>query len=899
MWLVTSIPAKNQNSYADAFKSWQAIGAKVFSINNETELRELDVNLFGSKNILADYDYSDIYSRPLIGINEALLKISQIAPEGEIIGIVNADIYPFNGFEWNDNIKRIGDKDLYIYKRTDFKAIPGDSEVVYEPTVYKYGYDLFLLKNTKQLKQVIADHSGDLAFGVPWWDYWFPIKCLKHGYNIVSYENCSIFHQLHDEQFSQEIWRNKGEDFKSYLLNFVSSIDKSFESELFSADLITLCEKTIRFIDSQKFLKNVESNIGKKLGISIVTACMNRNNNLSIALRTWINCGDVNEIVIVDWSSKEFVKDTLKKLNIFDERIKIIRKNDEPAWNLCKAYNLGFSNVSYSKLLKLDADVCLASDFFVNHPFNDNVYYSGSWKTAKNDSEKRLNGSFYTKTANVIKIGGYNEVIDTYGWDDSDLYQRLIKLASQKDFDTKFINHIEQTEESRTENSKKNILFKSLHPSIFTELEIRKNEWKAFLRTPNLPFFNITYSDTNISEEYCYKKAIIGFLSASYEESGLGLKKSFLNRLSLDTLHNLFLFRHCKISWKPSYQDVLYSMSSIPLSKKDNLLLLNHKDSPYMSTDCFIEKFPEVIVNDFISKIKNYYDNSLISFPMQIEDSSLANDFFYKSSIAEKSVNKEITIPVVVYKAKDFVQGLLQDIESQTAFSSCLFVFVIADKDEYSEIISFCKKHPDNTTLISLMYDPGLYGCWNYVVSSSMSKYISNWNVDDRRKQSHIAEMVGFLEDHPHYSAVCSGLYVSRIKNKTFLECESDANKEVWFNDKCEVFDHKDLFQKQWWLSQEDPERETVISQNFLHCMPVWRRKLHEKYGFFNEKKYGASADWEFWLRCGLGGESFYRTSKVLGVYFLNEHSYGRATEGVVEKEKNIFSEYFRYSKIY
>ena len=37
-------------------------------------------------------------------------------------------------------------------------------------------------------------------------------------------------------------------------------------------------------------------------GISIVSACMDRNANLLKALRTWVELDEIDEILIVDWS---------------------------------------------------------------------------------------------------------------------------------------------------------------------------------------------------------------------------------------------------------------------------------------------------------------------------------------------------------------------------------------------------------------------------------------------------------------------------------------------------------------------------------------------------------------------------------------------------------------------
>ena len=70
--------------------------------------------------------------------------------------------------------------------------------------------------------------------------------------------------------------------------------------------------------------------------------------------------------------------------------------------------------------------------------------------------------------------------------------------------------------------------------------------------------------------------------------------------------------------------------------------------------------------------------------------------------------------------------------------------------------------------------------------------------------------------------------------------------------------------------------------------MPVWRKSLHDRHGYFDEGNYGASADWEFWLRCGVFGARYFITSQLLGAYYLNPTSYGRASPRVIELEKNI-----------
>jgi hypothetical protein len=73
-------------------------------------------------------------------------------------------------------------------------------------------------------------------------------------------------------------------------------------------------------------------------GISLVAACMNREENLLKVLDSWL-ATDVDEIVIVDWSSASELWPQLSA--IADPRLKVIRIDGEKRWILTHALNVG------------------------------------------------------------------------------------------------------------------------------------------------------------------------------------------------------------------------------------------------------------------------------------------------------------------------------------------------------------------------------------------------------------------------------------------------------------------------------------------------------------------------------------------------------------------------------
>ena len=59
------------------------------------------------------------------------------------------------------------------------------------------------------------------------------------------------------------------------------------------------------------------------------------------------------------------------------------------------------------------------------------------------------------------------------------------------------------------------------------------------------------------------------------------------------------------------------------------------------------------------------------------------------------------------------------------------------------------------------------------------------------------------------------------------------------------------------------------MQSNLPHNDPIWRRDLHEKFGFFREDTITV-ADHEFWLRCATRGSKFAKMNDIMGVYYRN-----------------------------
>ena len=89
--------------------------------------------------------------------------------------------------------------------------------------------------------------------------------------------------------------------------------------------------------------------------ISVICACKNRENALRISLNSWLNFKEIDEIIIVDWSSDQPLSNFLP----LDERIKIIRVDNKEYFNQPQPLNLAINFASGDRILKLDTDYVL------------------------------------------------------------------------------------------------------------------------------------------------------------------------------------------------------------------------------------------------------------------------------------------------------------------------------------------------------------------------------------------------------------------------------------------------------------------------------------------------------------------------------------------------------------
>ncbi|MEB3333663.1 MAG: glycosyltransferase family A protein [Cyanobacteriota bacterium] len=160
---------------------------------------------------------------------------------------------------------------------------------------------------------------------------------------------------------------------------------------------------------------------------------MNRREHLLLTaprVATWPHHG---EHLIVDWSSVV----PLRREDLpADPRVRLVRMEGESRWNLCRAYNFALARARGSLVLKLDADAWPTDVFDPEDPSLRWAPRAASGEDsggvcAFGSGPAGRKGQFLLDHDLFDAVGGFNELLVGYGFDDKDLLARLGHWSGQ------------------------------------------------------------------------------------------------------------------------------------------------------------------------------------------------------------------------------------------------------------------------------------------------------------------------------------------------------------------------------------------------------------------------------------------------------------------------------------
>lgn len=226
---------------------------------------------------------------------------------------------------------------------------------------------------------------------------------------------------------------------------------------------------------------------------------------------------------------------------------------------------------------------------------------------------------------------------------------------------------------------------------------------------------------------------------------------------------------------------------------------------------------------------------------------------------------------VSAYKSEAFLRGCLEDLTTQTLFQKGLLEIVVVDSgspENEWEIVEKFQKQSGSILYLRTSERETVYAAWNRGIRASCGKYLTNANTDDRHAPEMLEVLADLLEKNPDQAAVYSHFYITDVPHQTW-QTKTPSELADW---------HPPF------------SREALLKGNFMGPQPMWRRSLHDEYGWF-DPSFKVSGDWEFFLRVSQT-HSFLLNRVPLGLYYRNPGSLERSA-GTRHQEDQLIRELY------
>lgn len=220
--------------------------------------------------------------------------------------------------------------------------------------------------------------------------------------------------------------------------------------------------------------------------VAIVAACKGRHVALGKVLPSWLSARGVTEVLLIDWASQPPLH------GLVNRRVRVVRVENEDAWVMTRAYNLAVAMAKAEWVVRVDCDCRLKEGVVERHLGREGStglynptpsgFWGGHWERARDESEMHLSGVTIVRRVDFLRVGGYDERIQTFGWEDQDLFARLEKSGLKRyalDYD--HLEHVPHAGELRMQSG---VEFPEVNTDFNSLLLERLPEWQgAWTRT--------------------------------------------------------------------------------------------------------------------------------------------------------------------------------------------------------------------------------------------------------------------------------------------------------------------------------------------------------------------------------------------------------------------------------
>ena len=287
-----------------------------------------------------------------------------------------------------------------------------------------------------------------------------------------------------------------------------------------------------------------------------------------------------------------------------------------------------------------------------------------------------------------------------------------------------------------------------------------------------------------------------------------------------------------------------------------------------------------VITNDLVgASMESWFPlkgEELIDYMVEKRNNILATVEEIISRPWEQPPAPLVSIVSTFYEGSEFLPHFLRTTTEQTVFDKCELIIIDANSpgDEQQIVSEYMEKY-DNIRYHRLEERLGPTPCFNMAIQMANAEYITFGFIDDVKRNDCIEVLHSQIEQNSNIDLVYGDVAVTEEKNQDFCSFDLSSAK---------LFDHSQL--------EFSPE-------NMIKClpgpMPLWRKDIHEKNGFFDTKNCNYADDWEMWLRAVDSGHEFKKVDDVVGLVLAG----GRSQQNNIEQRKEEAKIFYKYSHIF
>ena len=231
---------------------------------------------------------------------------------------------------------------------------------------------------------------------------------------------------------------------------------------------------------------------------------------------------------------------------------------------------------------------------------------------------------------------------------------------------------------------------------------------------------------------------------------------------------------------------------------------------------------------------------------------------------------------ITPFARNDSITDFLNQV-SEEEYSNCEIVLIssdfsqqqIATIKQYQYLIRTLTYITDETKTVAALF--------NQAIQAASGKFITYMRIEDYRPAALYNAQIHELETNNTIDIAYGDYYISYDRNKRTQQADK------------------------WYLSDLPEFSPHLLYRDIPGYHTMWRKSLHEKYGYFNEE-FKFHFFWDFWNRCGAHNVLFKKITGNPGTYYFNYFNQKKLMFGSADYEKSYQEEKYicdRYSYLW